>query len=127
MQGVISQRQSLVAALRKLLPEDCVIDDERGLRPFECDGLSAYRSLPMVVVLPRDTQEVSRVLALCHERGVKIVPRGAGTGLSGGALPLADGVTVGFGKLNRVSSTSIPPTAAPWFSLGSPISPSAQR
>ena len=100
--GVISQRQSLVAALRKLLPEDCVIDDERGLRPFECDGLSVYRALPMVVVLPRDTGEVSRVLALCHERGVKIVPRGAGTGLSGGALPLADGVTVGFGKLNRI-------------------------
>ena len=64
--GVISQRQSLVAALRKLLPEDCVIDDERGLRPFACDGLSAYRSLPMVVVLPRDTREVSRVLSLCH-------------------------------------------------------------
>ena len=87
--GVISQRQSLVAALRKLLPEDCVIDDERGRRAFECDGLSAYRALPMIVVLPRDTGEVSRVLALCHERGVKIVPRGAGTGLSGGALPLA--------------------------------------
>ena len=100
--GVISQRQPLVTALRKLLPEDCVIDDERGLRPFECDGLSAYRALPMVVVLPRDTGEISRVLALCHDRGVKIVPRGAGTGLSGGALPLADGVTVGFGKLNRI-------------------------
>ena len=100
--GVISQRQSLVAELRKLLPEDCVIDDERGRRAFECDGLSAYRALPMIVVLPRDTGEVSRVLALCHGRGVKIVPRGAGTGLSGGALPLADGVTVGFGKLNQI-------------------------
>ena len=100
--GVIGQRQALVAALRKLLPEDCVIDDERGRRAFECDGLSAYRALPMIVVLPRDTGEVSRVLALCHGRGVKIVPRGAGTGLSGGALPLADGVTVGFGKLNQI-------------------------
>ena len=100
--GVIDQREALVSALREILPADDVIDDERSLRAFECDGLSAYRALPMIVVLPRSTSEVSRILALCRERGVKIVPRGAGTGLSGGALPLADGVTVGFGKLNRI-------------------------
>ena len=100
--GVIGRREDLVAALREILPSDDVIDDERALRAFECDGLSAYRALPMIVVLPRSTGEVSRILALCRERGVKVVPRGAGTGLSGGALPLADGVTVGFSKLNRI-------------------------
>ena len=100
--GVIGRREALVAALRDILPDDDVIDDERALRAFECDGLSAYRALPMIVVLPRSTGEVSRILALCRARGVKVVPRGAGTGLSGGALPLADGVTVGFGKLNRI-------------------------
>jgi glycolate oxidase len=100
--GVIGQRGALIAALREILPAEDVIDDERSLHAFECDGLSAYRALPMIVVLPHTTNDVSRVLALCHERGVKIVPRGAGTGLSGGALPLADGVTVGFGKFNQV-------------------------
>ena len=100
--GVIGRREDLVAALRDILPADDVIDDARALRAFECDGLSAYRALPMIVVLPRSTGEVSRILALCRARGVKVVPRGAGTGLSGGALPLADGVTVGFGKLNRI-------------------------
>src|SRR6516162_8682262 len=72
------------------------------MRPYESDGLTAYAQLPMVVVLPETTEQVSRVLALCHREGVKAVPRGAGTSLSGGALPLADGVLLGMAKFNRI-------------------------
>ncbi len=99
---IIAERRGLVAALRSVAGTEAVIDDATSLRVFECDGLSAYRQLPLAVVLPRSTAEVSAVLKLCAERGVKIVPRGAGTGLSGGALPLADGVTVGVSRLNRI-------------------------
>jgi glycolate oxidase len=72
------------------------------MRPYESDGLTAYRQLPMVVVLPSTTEQVSRVLAYCHAEGIKVVPRGAGTSLSGGALPLADGVLLGMAKFNRI-------------------------
>src|SRR5579872_6561426 len=72
------------------------------MRPFETDGLTAYHQLPMVVVLPETTQQVSEVLRYCHDEGIKVVPRGAGTSLSGGALPLADGVLLGMAKFNRI-------------------------
>src|SRR6266851_2944627 len=70
--------------------------------PYESDGLTAYRQPPMVVVLPDTTEQVSRVLKYCFEQGIKVVPRGAGTSLSGGALPLADGVLLGLGKFKRI-------------------------
>ena len=72
------------------------------MRPYESDGLTAYRQLPMVVVLPETTEQVSAVLAYCHRHGIKVVPRGAGTSLSGGALPLDDGVLLGMAKFNRI-------------------------
>src|SRR4249920_2857676 len=72
------------------------------MRPYESDGLTAYRQLPMVVVLPDTTEQVSRVLKYCHEHGIKVVPRGSGTSLSGGALPLGDGVLLGLGKFKRI-------------------------
>jgi len=75
------------------------------MRPYESDGLTAYAQLPMVVVLPETTEQVCRVLTLCHREGVKVVPRGAGTSLSGGALPLADGVLLGMAKFNRILET----------------------
>jgi len=100
--AVLARRGELVEALRGLLPAEAVIDDADALRVYECDGLTAYRQLPMIVVLPETTEQVSRILAMCHERAVKVVPRGAGTGLSGGALPLADGVTIGLGKFKRI-------------------------
>jgi glycolate oxidase len=84
------------------VPGEGVIVDERELRAYESDGLTAYRQIPMVVVLPSTVEEVSAVLRLCSEMGVKVVPRGAGTSLSGGALPLADGIVLGMGKFNRV-------------------------
>ncbi len=100
--AIIQRRREIAAALRRILPTDSVIDDEEERRVYESDGLTAYRELPLVVALPSNTQEVSAVLAYCNEHGVKIVPRGAGTSLSGGALPLADGITLGLAKLNRV-------------------------
>src|SRR5215468_6442370 len=100
--AVLARRDEIVAALRAIVPGEGVIAGEREMRPFESDGLTAYRQLPMVVVLPSTTDQVSRVLAYCHAHSIKVVPRGAGTSLSGGALPLGDGVLLGMAKFNRV-------------------------
>ena len=86
-QAVIARRFEIVQALRNLVPGDGVIVDEEALRTFECDGLTAYRQLPLIVVLPEDTAQVSGILDYCREAQVKVVPRGAGTSLSGGAMP----------------------------------------
>ena len=99
---VISRRGDIIAALRRIVPGEGVIAEEEELRAYECDGLTAYRQLPMIVVLPETTQQVSDILKYCHGSGIKIVPRGAGTSLSGGALPLEDGITLGLGKFNRI-------------------------
>src|SRR5882762_11280036 len=100
--GVLALRGDIVAALRAIVPGEGVIAAEREMRPYESDGLTAYRQLPMVVVLPETVTQVSRVLAFCHAEGIKVVPRGAGTSLSGGALPLSDGVLLGMAKFNRI-------------------------
>jgi len=100
--AVIDAKADIVAALRAIVPGEGVIVDEAELRAYESDGLTAYRQLPLIVVLPETTEQVSRVLKCCQARGVKVVPRGAGTSLSGGALPLADGIILGLGKFNRV-------------------------
>jgi glycolate oxidase len=100
--AVLARRAEIVAALRRIVPGEGVIDAEAAMRPFESDGLTAYRQLPMVVVLPETTAQVAAVLAYCHGQGVKVVPRGAGTSLSGGALPLGDGVLLGMAKFNRI-------------------------
>jgi glycolate oxidase len=101
-QAVLARRDRIVAALSAIVPGEGVIAAERAVRPYESDGLTAYRALPMVVVLPETTAQVSRVLAYCHAEGIKVVPRGAGTSLSGGALPLTDGVLLGMAKFNRI-------------------------
>ncbi len=100
--AVIAARGQLIARLREFLPDAAVVVGEDDLRAFETDGLTAYKALPLVAVLPESTSQISKVMALCAEMGVKVVPRGAGTGLSGGALPLADGVTLVLTKLNKV-------------------------
>jgi glycolate oxidase len=100
--GTIARRAEIAAALRNIVPGEGVIADEDERRPYESDGLTAYRTLPLLVVLPSTTEQVARVLRFCRERGIKVVPRGAGTSLSGGALPLADGIVLGLGKLNRI-------------------------
>jgi glycolate oxidase len=99
---ILAQRQELVAALRQIVPGEGVIADDVALRVYESDGLTAYRQTPMAVVLPDTVAQVSAVMRLCDKWGVKIVPRGAGTSLSGGALPLADGIILGLGKFNQV-------------------------
>src|SRR5512143_2634303 len=99
---VLARREQIVAGLRAIVPGEGVIAAERAMRPYESDGLTAYRQLPMVVVLPETTDQGSAVLRYCHENGIKVVPRGAGTSLSGGALPLVDGVLLGMGKFNRI-------------------------
>jgi glycolate oxidase len=99
---VLARREQIAAALRTIVPGEGVITGEREMRPYETDGLTAYRQLPMIVVLPDTTEQVSRILRYCYEEGIKVVPRGAGTSLSGGALPLADGILLGMAKFNRI-------------------------
>ena len=105
-QATLARRQEIIAKLREIVPPgplgDGVIDNANTLSAYECDGLSAYRQLPMVVVLPETTRQVSDILKYCQETGTKVVARGAGTSLSGGALPLADAVMLGLGKFNRI-------------------------
>jgi glycolate dehydrogenase FAD-linked subunit len=88
--------------LRTVLPQDCLITDPAGLRPYECDGLTAIREQPWLVALPETEQQLISVVRLCREHGVALVPRGAGTGLSGGARPLHDGLVLGLSKMNRI-------------------------
>ena len=88
--------------LLKHLPQRCVITNVEELRPYECDALSAYRQLPMVVVIPETVQQVQTVLRLCNEHKVPVVARGSGTGLSGGALPLDNGVLLSLARFNRI-------------------------
>lgn len=97
-------RKILFRRLSKLLPEDRLLTKDEALAPYECDGLSAYRQRPMVVVLPATIKEVQSILQLCHELEVPIVARGAGTSLSGGALPLGDGVLLSLAKFNKILS-----------------------
>ena len=97
-----ADKDALVFELREFLPAEAVLYETEDLRPYECDGLSAYRQLPMIVVLPTTVEQVERVLRLCYEREVPVVARGAGTGLSGGALPLGDGVLLSLAKFNQI-------------------------
>ena len=101
-QEVISRRAAIAAALRHIVPGEGVVEAPIEMRAFETDGLTAYRQMPLVVVLPETAAQVSAVLKYAHENEIKVVPRGAGTSLSGGALPLADGILLGMAKFNRV-------------------------
>ena len=97
-----ARQQAVVAALRKVLPDDAVLWQNEAVAPFECDGLSAYRQRPLAVALPETHEQVGQVLAACHALGVPVVARGGGTGLSGGALPDAQGVTLSLARLDRI-------------------------
>jgi len=99
---IMARRADIVAALRRLLPADAVIGDPISLKPYETDGLTAYRQIPLAVVLPADESQVVAVLKFCHANGIRVIPRGAGTSLSGGALPMADAVVVGMMRMNRI-------------------------
>jgi glycolate oxidase len=106
--SVLARRPDIVAALHRIIPGEGVIETKTERSAYESDGLTAYRTLPMVVVLPETTAQVVEVLRYCKQAGVKVVARGAGTSLSGGALPLEDGVLLGLAKFNRILEIDIP-------------------
>ncbi|WP_170436344.1 FAD-linked oxidase C-terminal domain-containing protein [Ruegeria arenilitoris] len=99
---VLARKANVLARLRQVLPEDAIIADPSETRAYECDALTAYKCAPMIAVLPSSTQEVSDILRICHDEGVPVVPRGAGTSLAGGALPTADCVILGVARMNEV-------------------------
>jgi glycolate oxidase len=99
---VLARRDEIVAGLMALLPETGVISEAARLKPYETDGLAAYRQPPLAVALPETTEQVAAVLQFCHANGVRVIPRGAGSSLSGGALPLADSVVLGLMRMNRI-------------------------
>jgi glycolate oxidase len=96
------RRATVVAALRSALPADCVLSRDEEVRPYECDGLTAFRQMPMVVVLPWTQEQVRDILAICHRLEVPVVARGSGTGLSGGAMPHPAGVVLSLARMNRI-------------------------
>jgi glycolate oxidase len=98
------RQAEVVARLLRILPPESVLHSSEDTRPYECDGLSAYRQLPMVVALPSNDGQVQAVLRICHELRVPVVARGAGTGLSGGALPMGDGVLLSLARMMRILS-----------------------
>ena len=99
---ILSRKHELLTRLRAVLPDDAVIGDEAETRVYECDALTAYKCPPLAAILPSSTQEVSDALKICHDMGVPVVPRGAGTSLAGGALPTADSVILGIARMNDV-------------------------
>ena len=99
---IILKRDEITENLKKILKSENILSHEDQTRPFETDGLSAYKQKPLVVVFPENTEQVSKILAYCNKERIKIVPRGAGTGLSGGALPLKDCILLCLGKFNKI-------------------------
>jgi glycolate oxidase len=105
--GVLQRRNDIIRQLKKFAPNTLLITDPEGRRTFETDALTAYRCLPLAVALPDSTEEVSAILAFCHENRVKVVPRGAGTSLCGGALPLEDAIILCLTRMNKVVSVDL--------------------
>ncbi|MFD0860018.1 FAD-linked oxidase C-terminal domain-containing protein [Roseovarius aquimarinus] len=105
--SIVAAKDRIVARLREVLPEDAIISDPAETRAYECDALAAYSCAPLLALLPRSTEEVAAALRICHEMGVPVVPRGAGTSLAGGALPTADCVILGTARLTEVHETDL--------------------
>ncbi|MEO3386410.1 FAD-linked oxidase C-terminal domain-containing protein [Mesorhizobium sp. CAU 1741] len=106
--ATLARRDEIVADMRIIVPGEGVVDAENAMRVFETDALTAYRQVPMVVVLPETTAQVARILKYCSDRNIKVVPRGSGTSLSGGALPLADAVLLVMSRFNRILDVDYP-------------------
>src|SRR3954468_12450709 len=100
--GVLGRGDEILSGLAQFVAPEALVISEDERRAFETDALTAYRKMPLAVVLPSTTEEVAAVLRFCHEHGVKVVPRGAGTSLAGGAIPQEDGIVLGVSKMNRV-------------------------
>ena len=100
--NILSKKPLIVSDLKKIINKDNVLSDADEIKPYETDALAAYKNTPLTVVLPENTQEVSEILKYCNNENIKVIPRGAGTGLSGGALPLNDAILLGLGKFNKI-------------------------
>src|SRR3954454_23136344 len=111
-EGILARRDEILTGLAQLVAPEALVTSEDERRAFETDALTAYRKMPLAVVLPSTTAEVSAVLKFCHVHGVKVVPRGAGTSLCGGAIPQEDAIILGIAKMNRVLETDFANRAA---------------
>ena len=100
--SILDRKNEIVKKLSKLTNSENVLSESDEKRPYETDALSVYTQTPLAVVLPENTKEVSEILKYCYSENIKVVPRGAGTGLSGGALPLQDAILLGLGKFNKI-------------------------
>ena len=101
-QSILRKKATIISDLKKITNSENVLSEDDEVKAYETDSLLAYKQKPLVVVLPENTLEVSKILKYCNENKIKVVPRGAGTGLSGGALPLQDGILVSLGKFNKI-------------------------
>jgi len=110
--AVIDRRPAIIADLAKLLPEGCLITEERELMPFDTDAFVSYRRMPLAVVLPETTAQVAAVLKYCNDNAIPVIPRGAGTSLSGGAIPQEDAIVIGVSKMNQILDVDFPNRAA---------------
>jgi glycolate oxidase len=104
---ILARRDAIIAGLAAILPADGLIADLAGRRAFETDALTAYRRIPLAVALPRSVEEVSAVMRFCRDADVNVVPRGAGTSLSGGAIPQEDAIVIGLSKMNRIREINL--------------------
>lgn len=106
--GTLARRAEIIADLRAIVPGEGIVDSANAMKVFETDALTAHRALPLVVVLPETVEQVSKVLGYCHEHAIRVVPRGAGTSLSGGSMPLQDAVLLVMSRFNRILAVDYP-------------------
>jgi len=99
---IVRRKNNIVKDLKQIIKCENILEHPDELKPFETDGLSAYKQMPLIVVFPENTKEVSKILEYCNQERIKVVPRGAGTGLSGGALPIEDAILLCLGKFNKI-------------------------
>ena len=106
---VLKDKDKIVRDISVFTRKQNILSENEELKPYETDGLAAYKQTPMIVVLPETTEEVSKILSYCNKHKIKVVPRGAGTGLAGSALPLADCILLGLGKFNKIKEIDYDP------------------
>nr|WP_272210404.1 FAD-binding protein [Marinicella sp. W31]MDC2876285.1 FAD-binding protein [Marinicella sp. W31] len=109
---IVARRNDIISDLQALLPKDALVHEARELVPFETDGFIAYTRVPLAVCLPENTEQVAKLLRYCHENGIPVVPRGAGTSLSGGAIGQEDAIILGLSRMNRILDIDLPNRAA---------------
>ena len=113
----LKNKDKIIKDISNFTKSENILAEREELKPYETDGLTAYKQTPMLVVLPENTEEVSKILSYCNKNKIKVVPRGAGTGLAGSALPLADCILLGLGKFNKILVICIFLVLYQWFSL----------